>query len=76
MTKSNFKKSVMTSCQCHHQNCVTERRHPNYVTEKLYQNSVTNVFPFWALSIKICSYASADFLWVPKIDIATLNQNM
>jgi len=45
MTVSNFKKSVMTSCQWRHRNYVSEKRHKYF-------------FIFWAPSIKISGYAS------------------
>jgi len=50
MTKSNFKKSVMTSFQWHLH---------NYVIEKRHQNNVTRFFHFVPLfGIKIFGYAS------------------
>jgi len=49
MTKSNLKKSVMTSFQ---------QRHHNYVTEKRNQNNVILFFHFETLPIKIFGYAS------------------
>jgi len=48
MTKSNFKKSVMTSFKW---------RHGHYVTEKRHQKT-SQFFPFWATPIKIFGYAS------------------
>jgi len=49
MTKSNFKKSVITSFQ---------GRHRYYVTEKRHQTNVTTFFHFGPLPIKISGYAS------------------
>jgi len=49
MTKSNLKKSVMTSFQW---------RHRNYVTKKRHQTYVTKFFNFRPLPIEISGYAS------------------
>jgi len=50
MTKSNFKKSVIT---------LFLWRHRYYVTEKLYQTSVTRFSHFGPIPIKISGYASS-----------------
>jgi len=49
MTKSNLKKSVMTSFQW---------RHRYYINEKRYRTKFTRFFKFGRLPIKISDYAS------------------
>jgi len=70
MTKSNLKKSVMTSFQW---------RHRNYVTEIRHQNKDIRFFNFGPLPIKISGYASGHYCWInlsitlsETIDVLTL----